>query len=74
MMFPVSPSKIPNRSADKQERMLRECGCTFLCRLYGATVVGSRAGELMQELAIVISTKLAVKDLAKIMHAYPTFR
>lgn len=43
-------------------------------RLHGATVVCSRAGEIMQELAVAIASETSIKQLALVMHAYPTFR
>jgi len=42
-------------------------------RLHGATVVCSRAGEIMQELAVAIASETSIKQLALVMHAYPTF-
>jgi pyruvate/2-oxoglutarate dehydrogenase complex dihydrolipoamide dehydrogenase (E3) component len=41
--------------------------------LLGATVVASRAGELLGELTLAIQKKLSLKDLAGIIHAYPTY-
>ena len=38
-----------------------------------ATVVASRAGELIGELAIAIQQKLSLGDLAGVIHPYPTY-
>ncbi len=42
-------------------------------RLVGATVVGSNAGETINELSLAIEQKLTTSDLAPAMHAYPTW-
>ncbi len=42
-------------------------------RIVGATVVGPRAGETLGELAVAVSRGLRTRDLAGIMHPYPTF-
>ncbi|EDQ92661.1 uncharacterized protein MONBRDRAFT_22530 [Monosiga brevicollis MX1] len=41
--------------------------------LLGATVVGPRAGELLGELTVCMHNDIKVTDLAKVMHAYPSF-
>jgi len=42
-------------------------------RVIGATVVGPRAGETLAELTLAITRGLRARDLAAIMHPYPTF-
>ncbi len=42
-------------------------------RLVGATVVGSGAGETINELSLAIEQRLTTSDLAPAMHAYPTW-
>lgn len=42
-------------------------------RVVGATVVGPRAGEVLAELALAIRHGLRARDLAGVMHAYPTW-
>ena len=42
-------------------------------RILGATVVGPRAGETLGELAIAVRRGMRTRDLAGIMHAYPTW-
>ena len=42
-------------------------------RIVGATVVGPRAGETLGELAIAVRQGLHTRDLASVMHAYPTW-
>lgn len=42
-------------------------------RIVGATVVGPRAGETLGELAIAVQQGLRTRDLASVMHAYPTW-
>lgn len=42
-------------------------------RLLGATVVASAGGELVNELAVALERRLALRDLALTMHAYPTY-
>ncbi|MBI3977902.1 MAG: FAD-dependent oxidoreductase, partial [Chloroflexi bacterium] len=41
--------------------------------LTGATVVGSAAGELINELALAVDRRLTLADLAATIHAYPTY-
>lgn len=42
-------------------------------RIVGATIVGPRAGESLGELAVAIRQGLRTRDLAGIMHPYPTW-
>lgn len=42
-------------------------------RVVGATVVGSRAGETIGELALAVRLGLRTRDLAATTHPYPTF-
>jgi Pyridine nucleotide-disulphide oxidoreductase, dimerisation domain len=42
-------------------------------QVVGATVVGPRAGEVLAELALAIRHGLRARDLAGVMHAYPTW-
>ncbi len=42
-------------------------------RVVGATVVGPRAGEVLAELALATRHGLRARDLAAVMHAYPTW-
>ena len=42
-------------------------------RIVGATIVASRAGEMIAELALAMQRKLTVADLAATIHAYPTW-
>ncbi|GAC1652995.1 MAG: FAD-dependent oxidoreductase [Candidatus Dormibacteraceae bacterium] len=42
-------------------------------RLLGATLVGSSAGELVNELSLALTQGLKLADLASAMHAYPTY-
>ena len=39
----------------------------------GATVVATRAGELISECAVVISQKMTMAKLANVIHPYPTY-
>jgi len=41
--------------------------------LVGATIVGSRAGEAITELAIAVDRAITVAELASSIHVYPTF-
>lgn len=41
--------------------------------LVGATIVASRAGEMIAELGLAVQQKLTVSDLAGTIHAYPTW-
>ncbi len=41
-------------------------------RLLGAAIVGPHAGELIAECALAIAKGLAAKDVAGVIHAYPT--
>lgn len=42
-------------------------------RIVGATVVGSRAGEIITEFILAIEREMKVSDLARPIHAYPTY-
>ncbi len=42
-------------------------------RLIGATIVGERAGEMINELALAIHTNMFVGRLAEVPHAYPSW-
>ena len=42
-------------------------------RLVGATVVGPRAGETLAELTMAVRRGLRARDLAAVMHPYPTW-
>ncbi|WP_081747671.1 FAD-dependent oxidoreductase [Arthrobacter sp. Br18] len=42
-------------------------------RILGGTIVGPRAGETLGELALAVQQKLTTRDLAGVMHAYPTY-
>lgn len=42
-------------------------------RLLGATIVGERAGELINEWVLVMSGKLSISDIANTIHVYPTY-
>jgi pyruvate/2-oxoglutarate dehydrogenase complex dihydrolipoamide dehydrogenase (E3) component len=39
--------------------------------ILGATIVASRASELINEMSVIISAKIGMKDLANIVHTYP---
>ncbi len=41
--------------------------------ILGATIVASRAGEAITELALAMNRKMTVRDLAGTIHAYPTY-
>ncbi len=42
-------------------------------RLAGASLVGAHAGELIHELALAMQANVKVKDIAAMVHAYPTY-
>ncbi len=42
-------------------------------RVVGATVVGPRAGETLAELTLAVRRRLRARDLAGVMHPYPTW-
>lgn len=42
-------------------------------RILGGTIVGPRAGETMGELSLAVQRKLTTRDLAGVIHPYPTF-
>lgn len=42
-------------------------------RILGATIVGSHAGEIIQELTLAISKRMTVQELLQIIHIYPTY-
>ena len=42
-------------------------------KIIGATIVGSRAGELLSELILAIHKNIPLRKLSNIIHPYPTF-
>lgn len=42
-------------------------------KIIGATIVGERAGEVIQELTLAISQKMSVQQLLQVIHVYPTY-
>lgn len=42
-------------------------------RVVGATVVADRAGEMVNEIAVAVTTRMFVGRLAQTVHAYPTW-
>ncbi len=42
-------------------------------RIAGASLVGAHAGELVHELALAMRVKARVRDIAGLVHAYPTY-
>ncbi|VDR32317.1 Dihydrolipoyl dehydrogenase [Arthrobacter agilis] len=42
-------------------------------RILGGTIVGPRAGESLGELTLAVRQKLTTRDLAGVIHAYPTY-
>ena len=41
--------------------------------ILGATIVSSRAGELISEFTLALANKLSLRDLAGVIHPYPTY-
>ncbi|MBZ0185349.1 MAG: FAD-dependent oxidoreductase, partial [Candidatus Obscuribacterales bacterium] len=41
-------------------------------KIYGASIVGQRAGELIHEFALAMKHGLSIKDLGSLIHVYPT--
>jgi pyruvate/2-oxoglutarate dehydrogenase complex dihydrolipoamide dehydrogenase (E3) component len=41
--------------------------------ILGATIVAKRAGEIAAELALAIESRMALRDLARVVHSYPTW-
>src|SRR3989344_96124 len=42
-------------------------------QILGAHIAGSGAGQLIHELALAMKAKIAVTEIARMVHAYPTF-
>ena len=40
-------------------------------RILGATIVASRASELINEMAVIMGTGIGMKALAAVVHTYP---
>jgi pyruvate/2-oxoglutarate dehydrogenase complex dihydrolipoamide dehydrogenase (E3) component len=40
-------------------------------KILGATIVASRASELINEISVAMSTGIGMRDLAKVLHTYP---
>ena len=41
-------------------------------RILGATIVARDAGEMISEISLAIRLGLGMRDLARVIHAYPT--
>jgi pyruvate/2-oxoglutarate dehydrogenase complex dihydrolipoamide dehydrogenase (E3) component len=41
-------------------------------KILGATIVGTRASELINEMSIIMSVGVGMRQLATILHTYPT--
>jgi pyruvate/2-oxoglutarate dehydrogenase complex dihydrolipoamide dehydrogenase (E3) component len=39
--------------------------------ILGATIVASRASELINEMSVIMSTGIGISDLANVVHTYP---
>ncbi|MEV7756620.1 NAD(P)/FAD-dependent oxidoreductase [Microbacterium sp. NPDC089180] len=68
----------PHHDLDRAIAEGRTAGFTRLAvdrkgRVVGATIVGPRAGESLGELSTAVSRGLSVRDLAGVLHAYPTY-
>jgi pyruvate/2-oxoglutarate dehydrogenase complex dihydrolipoamide dehydrogenase (E3) component len=42
-------------------------------KLYGAHVVGARAGEMINEFSLAMRNNLSLRDISNTVHAYPTY-
>ncbi len=42
-------------------------------RILGGTIVGPRAGESLAELTLAVQQKLSTRDIAAVIHPYPTY-
>ncbi|MBP6042367.1 NAD(P)/FAD-dependent oxidoreductase [Candidatus Saccharibacteria bacterium] len=42
-------------------------------RILGATIIAPRAGEMIHEIALAIHKKLTARDIASLVHAFPTW-
>ena len=40
-------------------------------KILGATIVASRASEMINEISVAMSTGIGMRDLAKVLHTYP---
>ncbi|MGZ5998559.1 MAG: FAD-containing oxidoreductase, partial [Rhizomicrobium sp.] len=41
-------------------------------KILGATIVASRASELVNEMAVILGSGISINKLANIVHTYPT--
>lgn len=41
-------------------------------RILGATIVASRASEMINEITLAMNTRIGMRDLAKVLHIYPS--
>ena len=41
-------------------------------RILGATIVASRASEMVNEITLAMNTRIGMRDLAKVLHIYPS--
>jgi pyruvate/2-oxoglutarate dehydrogenase complex dihydrolipoamide dehydrogenase (E3) component len=39
--------------------------------ILGATIVAARASEMINEMAVIMSAKIGMRQLSKILHSYP---
>lgn len=57
---------------DEREGFVRVHLARGTDRVLGATVVAAHAGELIGELSLVITGRLGLKSIARVIHPYPT--
>lgn len=58
---------------DKTAGLISVFARPFDGKIYGASVVGASAGELLGELSLAISNKISLRKIADTVHAYPTY-
>ncbi len=73
-----SVSTIRHEDSDRAVTEDRETGFSRLVigkggRIVGGTIVGPRAGESLGELTLAVQQKLTTRNLAGVIHPYPTY-
>lgn len=60
-------------TADRTDGFVKVITKKMSSQILGATIVGSRAGEMISELSLAAKEKIPLRKLASLIHPYPTY-
>ncbi|MBI3900945.1 MAG: VTT domain-containing protein, partial [Chlamydiia bacterium] len=60
-------------TADKTEGFVKVVTKKMSSQILGASIIGSRAGEMIPELSLAAKEKIPLRKLASLIHPYPTY-